>query len=543
MISVATAIVKTLVSGGVDTVFGLPGGENVHLMEALRSHDVRFVLARNESSAVYMAAAYARLTGRPGVCLTTLGPGVVHAAAGLGHAFLDREPVVYLAAAFDEALRPGHTHQFVDQLALVTPISKMAQTITPDNAYEATANALHLCQNGRPGPVYLQVSRRVAGEPASPTNGVEPRVENPMENQMENPAPDPERIAAAARHLSRAKKPLLVVGLGLEPSRPYAELLTLAEQLGAPVIMTPKAKGAIPADHPLAAGTIGLTRTDPVYDIVAQSDCVVAIGFDVVELVRPWDEAAEVIWVAPWPNIDPVLPAAVELVGSLPQILGDLSRAILPFGDRWGKGAVAVLRQRLAERPLPEPAYGLMRPQTVLEAIRAALIPGTPVTTDVGSHKILAALEWPSQQPNRYLLSNGLSCMGYGLPAAIGASLALDGEPVVAIHGDGGLAMVAGELGVVAELKLPIIVVVMNDNALDLIRAAQQRAGLRPFGTTFAGPDWTAVAAGFGISGVRVTTFEACRQALLDAVESRTAMVIEAMIDPVSYPTTSPAQR
>jgi acetolactate synthase-1/2/3 large subunit len=365
----------------------------------------------------------------------------------------------------------------------------------------------------------------------------------PDEPEPDQPEPAPVEKAAnpdgaAARALlAQAQRPVILVGLGLEPERPYESLQGLAEAANAPVIVTPKAKGSLPDDHPLAAGTLGLTRTDPPYEILDEADCIVAVGFDVVELVKPWQMQTPLLWLAPWPNEGPAIAAAFEFTGPMQPVLQQLSDASFSTAAGWGRARVALYRQKLAGQPLPEPSPGRLLPQAVLAALRQALPRDTLVTTDVGSHKILTGLAWPAYTPNRYQVSNGLSAMGFGLPAAIAGSLVLN-RPTVCITGDGGLAMTMGELGILTELRLPVITVVMNDSALDLIRSGQRRAGKPPFGTEFVNPDFSQIAAAYQLGFYRVTSQAECAEAVRSALAAGQPALIEAMIDPVSYPTT-----
>jgi len=339
-------------------------------------------------------------------------------------------------------------------------------------------------------------------------------------------------------HFTSARRPLILAGLGLEPEAPYPALRELAEAAHAPVVVLPKSKGALPDDHPLSAGTVGLTRTDPVYEIIAEADCVLAVGFDVVELVKKWEHPAPLLRVANWPNEDPVLPAATEYVGPIGPALQQLSDNSFATEPGWGAERVQRLREKLAARALPAPASGKVLPQSYLAAMRRHLPAHSLLAVDVGSHKIFSSLEWPALHPNRFFLSNGLSCMGFALPAAIGAALARPDEPVLCLIGDAGLAMCLGELGVLARLGLPVTVVVPVDNAIDLIRAHQQRQGAPIHGTEFPAPDFCAIAAAHGIPSAKVTTDAECDAALAQATRANGPFLVEVHIDPIGYPTT-----
>ncbi len=534
--TVAETLVAHLVAAGVETVFGLPGGENVQVMEALRRAGLRFVLVRNENSAVFMADASARLTGKPGVCLTTLGPGATNAVAGVAHAYLERAPLIIITAETPDHLLSYHTHQVIDLAALFAPITKGTFQVTAQNTSATITRALALATTGRPGPVHLRLSNEEAGLPvAQPPADQSLPVQPPI-------AQPPADLAAARARLAQARRPIIVAGVGLEPEQPYEVLQQLAEAAAAPVIVTPKAKGALADDHPLAGGVIGLTRTDPAYQLLDEADLVIAVGFDVVELVKPWQETRPLIWLANWTNVDPTIPATVELVGPLMPLIAQLIDSEFATSADWGAARVAAFRQALAARRLPEPASGRMRPQSVLRALRQAAARDLLIATDVGSHKILAALEWPAYAPNRYLLSNGLSCMGYAVPAAIAASLALGGAMTVALVGDAGFSMIQGELALVQETGAPVLIIVFNDAALDLIRSAQVRVPYPPFGTEFCNPDLQQIAAAYGIQHYRVSSEADCAAAIAAALAARRPCLIDAQIDPISYPTTPTQQ-
>lgn len=528
--TVAEVIAEELKQTGVEYVYGLPGGENVQVLDAIRRVGIQYVLVHHESSAVFMADTNARLTGKPGVCMTTLGPGATNAVAGIAHAFLDRAPVLIITPQIPSDHLPAETHQHVDIAGVYAPITKASLMVQPLSARETVQRALAMLREGRPGPVHLQVTNEDAAKPA--VDDASSR-DHPTHSQ-----PIKRDFTIAHDILSRSRRPVIIAGLGLEPERPYRELLALAEAAHAPVISTPKAKGCIPDDHPLAGGVIGLMRTDPAYEILDQADAIIAVGFDVVELVKTWDYNVPLIWVAPWENRDPVIQSAAEFVGPMLPTLKELHKARWQPSPDWGEARIALHRAKLDARQLPSPANGRMLPQQVLAALRDATPRDVIFTTDVGSHKILSCLTWETLTPNSFFVSNGLSCMGFGLPSAIAASMIHPERPVVCVIGDAGLLMTMGELGVLARLKTNVIVVVMNDGALDLIRAQQIKAGKPIYGTEFGNPGFVSIAEAFGIQGVRVASEEECSRHISAALARKGPTLIEAMIDPVSYPTT-----
>ena len=525
----AEVLARSLHDLGVRTVFGLPGGENVRILDALREQGIAFVLVRNESSAAYAASARWTLTGELQACLTTLGPGITHAAAGVGHLWLDRAGVVVISACTAEASGPMHTHQVLDQEHLMAPMVKAHIKVEPDNIH-AVRDVCSLATEGRPGPVYVQISNEVAGWPAA-GGGTDP------EPRPARPEPDMDGVEKALALMARARRPVVVAGLGARDASLRTSVQAVAGSLQAPIVATPKAKGIVPDSHPLAAGVIGLTRTDPVYELLEQADLVIAVGFDVVELVLPWEFDGALVWVAEWPNVDPPLPADVELTGDVAGHLGGLAQAAEPATGWIDTDFHAFRRDRTVPAPKAA-AEGRVSPQAVMRSLRRYSDPDAIMTVDVGSHKIHFALDWPTHDVSGFLLSNGLSCMGFGLAGAIGAATLDPGRQVLCVIGDGGLSMCVGELGLLRELGVNVKVVVMQDEALDLIRVAQLRAGSPVQGTEYGvSVDHARLAAAFGITGRRVTDDTSLGDAVRTACAQTGPYLVEVMLDPVSYPT------
>ncbi len=529
MVTVADYFARKLSAAGVNRVYGLPGGENVEILDAIRRQGIDFLLVKNESSACYMAATEARLSGKMGVALTTLGPGAANAYAGLAHAYLDRAAVLLITAVSDPADIGRHTHQVIDLRAVFEPICKYTAELSAENAAHCIGNAMQKAMADRPGPVHISLHNRIALQ----------QVEDQTEQEAKAASPLQSGSVLKEIHtlLANKQKPIIVVGLGLEPEAPYSEIRRLAESLRAPLIDTPKSKGALSADHPLYAGALGLTRNDPVYQLLDEADCVIAIGFDVVELVKPWDYQTPLIWIARWENKDPRIACQLELEGDIKTILNELGEVKATTRADWGEELVGRFRAEQAVSALPAPQANRILPQTFLTSLRENTPDDIIVTTDVGSHKIFAALNWQARLPNRYFVSNGLSAMGFGLSSAIAAAT-VTGKPTVCITGDAGLAMVMGELGLLVERQLPVLVMVMNDAALDLIRSAQHRQGKLVYGTAFTNPDFEYIARAYGLAYRRVKSKRACDQAIRDGVTGIRPMLIDVMIDPIGYPTT-----
>lgn len=529
MITVAEYLAQQLTAAGVKRVYGLPGGENVVVLDAIRRQGIEFLLVKNESSACFMAATEARLTGKIGVALTTLGPGAANAYAGLAHAYLDRAPVLLITAASDPAEALRHTHQALDLNAVFKPITKYSAELAARNVVGAITEALHQMTSKRPGPVHISLHNRIASQQVDV--GSQRLVTS---NPISHSGSDLKQVHAL---LADKQRPIIILGLGLEPDAPYSQILNLAESLHAPVIDTPKSKGALAADHPLHAGTLGLTPYDPVYELLDEADCALAIGFDVVELVKPWDFQKTLIWIAGWENKDPRIASALELVGNVAEIIDTLGMVNSASATDWGAKRVRRFHDKLVETRLPNARAKRILPQTFLNVLRANTPDDIIITTDVGSHKIFAALNWQARLPNRYFVSNGLSAMGFGLSSAIAAA-EVTGQTTVCITGDAGLAMVLGELGLLVERQLPVLATVMNDGALDLIRSAQKRQGRKDFGTEFFNPSFELIARAYGLTYHKVESERDCAEAIRQGLADKAPTLIDVMIDPIAYPTT-----
>ncbi len=533
--TVAQQLAESQKASGIDKVFGLPGGETVELLDEVRRHDIDFVLVRNESSAVFMADSYAQVTRKPAVCMVTLGPGAANAVMGTAHSYLDRTPVIIITAQKPDSQLIGYTHQIVDLQALYAPITKASIKVTALNASTVINEALTIAVSGRPGPVHLQL----ASDEAAKT--VDEAEDTPVKTVSFDPVtvmPDSADIQRAKQLIQSAERPVIVVGLGLEPQAPYTELLAFAEALYAPVITTPKAKGAIPSDHPFYAGTIGLTRNEAVGRLLNEADCILAIGFDVVELVQKWNYSGALIWISGWVNEDPVLPTTLELIGNIAHILSRLTDLPPSSRDFWITMHVSLFKHDQESDTLPNPIPGRLSPQGVLRIMREQTEPDAFLAVDVGSHKIFSSVEWQVNTPNRFLVSNGLSSMSYALPAAIGAIEASPESQALCLTGDAGLAMNIGELGVMTDRSLPVVVILLNDGAIDLIRSHQRRAGKQVFGTEFTPPNYCDAATAFGLRACRVESDEDFAEALSAYLTERGPALIEVMLDPSSYPTT-----
>src|SRR5437867_714918 len=522
--TVARAIGDRLRAAGVRHVYGHPGGEVVDLIEGFRQAGLAFVLTKHETAAAFMAEAMASLAGVPGVCLGTLGPGATNLVTGVAHAFLDRAPVLAFSGQLPAERYEIATHQRLDLKQLFAPITKWQATLTAANAPAVIERALRVAQRPRRGPVYLEVpsdiSKQDTVDVALPRFATEPVS-----------AIDEDAIRSAAERLRGSERPLLLVGMDANDDAVAGPLRRVAEAWSVPVMVSPKAKGIFREDHPLFLGTIEGLGTAYLYDYIDTCDLVLMVGFDPVEFDRDWRARARIVHSGVVPNDDRYYGSEVEVIGPIDLTLDRLCASADP-NQKVAPDEIRALRDGFVARVRPTSAR--LTPQQVLAELRAALPEDALVTCDVGYNKAVTAQCWPSFRPRTFFLSNGLSSMGYGLPAALALKMAEPTRQVACVLGDGGFAMSMAELETGVRLGLGVLVIVLGDDALSQIRAGQARKGYPVPGTTFGSIDYAKLGGAFGIEAKIVTSAAECRDAFRVRLTDRPAL-IAARIDPSAY--------
>jgi len=501
----------------------MPGGVLLTLVEAFRQVGIDFVLVRHEGSAGFMADACAQLTGAPGVCIGTLGPGVTNLVSPIAGAHLERSQVVAITGQIRTSLLETYTHQILDHVALFEPITREAVLLTEDAPRDQIEGTLSALDSGVPGPVLIDVPAELWGESMGAIS---------LPAKAPSLIPD---VSAAQARLAAAERPVLAVGHLQLTDAVAKAITTLAEVLNAPVLTTYRAKGAIDERHRLSAGAFGLSpQVDANQQMLLEgADLLVAIGLDPVEL-RPQ-------WLPGWPADLPMIRvgASLDIVHPIAEDLGDdvgvaLSALVdgLELGvSGWTDEAIARHNARWA-KPFDDGPDG---PAATIRAVQAGMGPEAICSMDVGAHRITASHVWVCDRPWTQLQSNGFSSMGTGLPGAIAAKLTFPGRPVVALTGDMGLWMALGELGIVQERSMDLVVVYLADQSLSLIELKQERIPLPNHGVRFDNPDVYALSQAFGGRGHRVQGSFAVEQAVRDAVREGGLHVIEAVIDTAPY--------
>jgi len=497
----ADIITTLLERQGVGTIAGIPGGCNLPLYDSLRSSPIRHVLARHEQGAGFIAQGMARVTGRAGVCLATSGPGATNLLTAIADARLDSVPLVALTGQVPTPLIGSDAFQEVDTYGLTLPITKHNFFVRrPEELLEIVPAAFETAESGRPGPVCIDIPKDVQTGEVRVERWPDPYLPPP-------PSPcDPEIVAPLAEMIRRSRRPVLYVGGGIIASGASAELALLARRNSIPVASTLAGLGAFPSDDPLFLGMLGMHGARSTNMVLDEADLLLAVGvrFDDRATGRAQDfcRHASIAHIDIDPSeIDKIKPANLSLVGDAGEILRVLAPAV-PADDRmeW-RARAETLRSRCGH--LPPPVGNPFHPRTFIRHLSALAGPNAVVATDVGQHQMWVAQEYPFRRPRSLLTSGGLGTMGFGLPAAIGASLAKPGTRVVCVSGDGSFLMNIQELATLSELGLDVTVAVMNNRHLGLVRQQQELFyGGRTHASRFeAKPDFAAIARGFGITG------------------------------------------
>jgi len=529
-VKAAALLVDCLENEGVRFAFGIPGEENLELMDALHDSSVRFVLTRHEEAAAFMANIHGRLTGDPGLCLATLGPGATNLVTGVADAFLDRAPLVAITAQADLSKVHRESHQFIDVVRLFDPIAKWnARVENAGTVPEIIRKAFKIASAERPGPTHVELPENVGQEEA-------PRGLSPLPRERASrPAPDPESVNRASALLNRARQPIILAGNGAIRGGAADALTAFAEQANIPVAHTFMGNGAVPWTSAVSVMTVGVLPGDQELAGFDAADLVLCVGYDFVEYdPRSWNPKGNRRIV----HVD-VLPAEtsaeyipeVEIVADIRESLQALQKRVSqPKDPAWVQSLKARIRKR-SESSGSEGRARLAKPQAMLKILRDTLRPEDLLISDVGAHKIFVGRFFGAAKPNTVLVSNGLSAMGIAVPGGIAAKLLNPGRRVVTISGDGGFLMAAHELETAKRERVATVNLVFRDGGLGSIRWKQMARFGRTLGTEFGNPDLPALAKAFGVRGFAVERPSELASTLEQALESNVPCVVDIPVD------------
>ena len=532
-VKVADAIAAVMRDYGVRFAFGIPGNSVVDLIRACEEHGIRFVLAKSEPAAGFMADAVYQLTGAPSVLITTTGPGMANGLTGIAGAQQERTALIVLSGEIGSANLGLHSHQVFDQIAVARPVTKHAATLNPHRAARQMARALDNALAHPAGPVMFNVPADVS---RTSTTALACSRPVPAVTTIE-----PAQADELRGRIGAAKRPLALIGRGARVGDAPKAAQRFVRAWRMPFLSTFKAKGVVDEHDPLCLGAVGLANPFDTQFLkaVRESDQLVFIGFDPIELQEWWLDA----WapgtpaiVMDWAGLDQrALPPATEIYGTLDRTLAALTTADTPRRPDWP--LLATIREATAALGRPRQSARAISPAALFAAVDRRLREDWILAVDTGAHRITASHVIRCRSPGQLMQSNGLASMGYGLPAAIGAQFVHPDRTVVALVGDGCMLMTLGELAVAADNGLPLVVVVVNDASLSLIkvRADKLRQGLSRHATDGERARFDVVGQAFGAHGVRVETLAAFEAAFDEAVRSRRFTVIDAQVDPAEY--------
>ena len=522
----AELFIRCLENEGVEYIFGIPGEENLDVMDALLDSSIRFITVRHEQGAAFMADVYGRLTERAGVCLATLGPGATNLITGVADANLDHAPLVAIAGQAGTNRLHKESHQVLELTKIFEPVTKYsASLLDADIIPEVVRKAFKLAQSEKTGATFIEFPENIAV--------LDVDLDLLPVTQPPDPEPPAGKVAEAAALISAASHPMILAGNGVVRSGASRQLADFAERLNIPVANTFMAKGVIPFKHRCALGSAGLQENDYIGCGFDQADIIICVGYDLVEY-HPylWHPTRDriIIHVDHSPaEVDAHYPVAVGVVGDIKHSLDRIAEQATPHRGHY----MRPLRERLIEEmdQHRDDTEFPVKPQKIIWDLRTALDLEDIVVCDVGAHKMWMARMFRCEYPNTCIISNGFASMGIAVPGAIAAKLVNPGRNVVAVTGDAGFMMNSQEIETAIRCKLPIVILIWNDSSYGLIEWKQLNQFQRSSNVHFGNPDFVTYAESFGAIGYRVERTADLPTILKEALANDTVSIIDCPVD------------
>jgi acetolactate synthase-1/2/3 large subunit len=527
MIKGSELLVAALENEGVDRIFGVPGEENLDVVEAIRESSIQLVITRHEQAAAFMAATYGRLTGKPGVCIATLGPGALNFSTGAAYALLGAMPMIIITGQKGILSSRQAQFQIVDVVASMRPLTKLSrQIVSPAMIPTLVRDSFRVAQEERPGPVHLELPEDIAAARCDAVPLVPP-------HPVEFPLASANALDRAARMILEAERPLLMLGAAASRPRSTSDLAQFVLRTRIPYFTTQMGKGTVAGGTALYLGTAALSERDYVHEAIERADLIITIGHDTVE--KPpfimGQDGPRVIHVGYQPaHIEQVYFPQAEIVGDLGpslRLLADRVEGQIPRAE-----ALLPLREGILARIADRNTEDRLTPQRLVHDVRSIMPADGIVALDNGMYKIWFARNYRTSVANTLLLDNALATMGAGLPSAIMAALLYPERRVLAVCGDGGFMMNSQELETAVRLKLNLVVLIIEDHAFGMIRWKQAVDGFPDFGMTFGNPDFVRYAEAYGTEATRVSAAAELAPALEAAFQ---AGGIHLVIVPIDY--------
>ncbi len=492
-------LVAALENEGVTHIYGVPGEENLDVVEAIRKSSIQLVLTRHEQAAAFMAATYGRLTGKPGVCITTLGPGALNLTTGAAYALLGAMPMIMITGQKGILSSRQARFQVVDIVAAMRPLTKLSrQIVSPKTIPTLVREAFRVAQEERPGPVHLELPEDIAAEECETLPLIPP-------HPVELPVASAQALDRAAAMLIAAERPLVMLGAAASRPRSTSDLAQFVIRLRIPYFTTQMGKGTVPGGTELYMGTAALSERDYVHDAIDRADLIVSIGHDTIEkppfIMGP--RGPKVVHVGYQPaNVEQVYFPQAEVIGDMGPSLRLLADRV--EGKMPNASALLPLREGILARIADRSTEDRFTPQRLVHDIRQVIPPDGIVALDNGMYKIWFARNYRTRTANTLLLDNALATMGAGLPSAMAAAMLYPHRRVMAVCGDGGFMMNSQEMETAVRLKLNLVVLILEDGAYGMIRWKQAVDQFPDFGMTFNNPDFVKYAESYGAKGTRV---------------------------------------
>jgi acetolactate synthase-1/2/3 large subunit len=522
----AELFVTSLKNEKVRYIFGLPGEENMDLLDALIDSSIEFVLTRHEQSAAFMADVYGRLTGEAGVCLATLGPGATDLITGVADAFLDRSPLVAIAGQTGLEVMHKESHQHIDIVQSFKQVTKWnARVELPRTIPEVVRKAFKVAQTEKPGACHIELPEDVAARPAEgaplPVTG------------FKMPHTDHNVCKKAAELIQQAKRPILLAGNGVIRGKATRVLREFVEKTRIPVANTFMSKGVLPSESEFSLSTIGLQSRDFISCGFDRADLVIAVGYDLVEYAPVfWNKDKKpIVHIDFTPSeIDEYYIPQIEVIGDIAANLSCMIDDVDPIEqDDFPRLLKTMMLEEL--NGYGEDSGFPLKPQKILYDIRQALGKKDILISDVGAHKMWIARIYPAEEPNTALISNGFAAMGFALPGAMSAQMIYPDRKVMAVCGDGGFLMNCQDLETAVRLNLPLVILIFNDGKYGLIEWKQINQFGRTHGVSFENPDFVKLARSFGAAGYRVQAADELGPILSEAFAASVPAVVDVPVD------------
>ena len=525
----ADLLVECLMEEGVEYIFGIPGEENLALMNAINDSPIKFITVRHEQGAAFMADVYGRLTGKAGVCLSTLGPGATNLITGVADAYSDGAPLVAITGQVGTERMHITSHQFLDLTKMFEPITKRTKMVVrPDTIGEIVRLAFKYAENEKPGATHIDLPVNIAKMPV-------PENEKPLKKKI---APkeyaELDTVQDAAGLIFQAKNPVILAGSGVVRGRAAQALTEFAVKLKIPVINTMMAKGVIPFDNKYSMWTVGIPQKDYQNKILEDADLVIAVGYDIVEYApAKWNPEGKVQII----HVD-MRPAHInKLYQPEVEVVGDISDSLLQIGRRTARHQEPEKALELKARMVAEhESYAddnsfPMKPQRILQDVRKIMGKDDIVISDVGAHKMWIARHYQCYEPNTCIISNGFATMGISVPGAIGARLVYPDKKILAICGDGGFMMNCQEFETALRAKTPFVTLIFNDSSYGLIKWKQMDQYHKNCYVDFTNPDFVKFAESMGAIGYRIEKAEDLIPTLEKAFQQKVPVIIDCPVD------------